>query len=395
MRVLLISNGFAIEYPLGGIERFVVSLARSLDRTRIEPVVCGLWHWGTEYDDRWLEALRAEGMEAFAAAPKDDTNPLRNYREVLAGIRANLTKPVDLIHSHSEFGDPAALWLKRELGARAVLRTVHNEREWPRRLLRRILLTNLLLPLRFDGEFGVSQRVVDNLNARPVARLLGRRATVLHNAVDFSRFPPNPDRAAARARVLHELGLPGDVALLGSVGRLAPQKGYDLLLNAMPAVVARHPGARLLLIGDGAERANLAAQRDALNLGDVVYFLGARKDVEQLLPALDIFVSSSRWEGLPTVILEAMASGTPVLGTRVSGTVELIQDEGTGKLVAANDAAALATGINDLLSAAGQTGALTSAADDYARSNFSINRVAREHEALYFDQVDGLRATST
>lgn len=395
LRVLLISNGFAIEYPLGGIERFVVSLARSLDRTRIEPVVCGLWDWGTEFDGRWLSVLRAEGIEAFAAAPKDDTNPLRNYREMLAGMRAHLSQPVDLIHSHSEFGDPAAIWLKRELGARALLRTVHNEREWPKRRLRRILFTNLLLPWRFDGEFGVSQRVVDNLNARPVARVLGKRSRVLHNAVDFSRFPPDPDRAVARSRVLEELGLPADALLLGSVGRLAPQKGYDLLLAAMPSVLARHPNARLLLIGDGAERANLEAQRDVHNLGDSVHLLGARTDVEQLLPALDLFVSSSRWEGLPTVILEAMACGTPVLGTRVSGTVELIEDGGTGKLVAPNDAGALALGINEMLDHPEMLVAVTGAANDFARGHFSMDRVAREHEALYFDQVDGLRATST
>lgn len=394
LRILLISNGFAIEYPLGGIERFVISLARAFDRTRVVPIICGLWDWGTEFDAHWLETLRDEGIEAFAAAPKDDSNPIRNYRQVLEGIRAHVSKPIDVIHSHSEFGDPAAIWLKNELEAHAILRTVHNEREWPRRPLRRLLLTNLVLPLCVDREYGVSRTVVENLDSRPIAWLLGKRAEVLHNVVDFGRFPTSPNRYAARSRITSELGIATDAPLVGSVGRLAPQKGYDILLDAMAEALRHRPDTHLLLIGDGNERANLEAQRGALGLGTAVHFLGARADVEQILPALDLFVSSSRWEGLPTVILEAMASQTPVLGTRVSGTVELIEDGVTGKLVAANDAHALALAINDLIVDEAGRSQLADAANLFARSHFSVDRVARAHEALYAG-IAGLRATRT
>src|SRR5690606_13770294 len=128
-----------------------------------------------------------------------------------------------------------ALLLRRKLGAQAAIRTVHNEREWPKRRLRRILLTSLAHPILMDAEFGVSQRVVEKLDARPVARLLGKRTQVLHNVLDFSRFDAHMDRESAAMHLRAALGIAHEAVLIGSVGRLTRQKGYDVLINAIPA----------------------------------------------------------------------------------------------------------------------------------------------------------------
>lgn len=389
IRVLLISNGFAIESPLGGIERFVIALAEALDRTRVEPIVCGLWDFGTEWDAKWMQHLRARGIHAFTAAPRDEQNPLRNYREIIAGIRTQTPCPIDIIHSHSEWSDPATLLLRRTLGARAAIRTVHNEREWKKSLPRRLVLTQTAAPLGFAREFGVSRRVVENLNARPLAKILGKRAEVLHNVVDFSRFPPNPDRAAARAALTAELGIPVDAPLLGTVGRLVPQKGFDLLLAAVPAILRQSPNAHLLIAGDGPDRAALEAQAASLGIADRVHLLGPRSDVERLLPALDLFVSSSRWEGLSTVIMEAMASGTAVLGTQVSGSSELIEDGVSGVLVPPEDIPALSAAAVSLLGDAARRARLANAANAFVREHFSVARVARQHEAIYEEIMRG------
>ena len=133
IRVLEIINGFAVEGPLGGVERFGIELAQALDPARIDPVVCGLWQWGTPYEARWIAQLRSQEIVAFAATPKRDDSPYRNFLAALRQTSAQIEQPVDIIHSHSEFGDVAALLLRRRLGARAVVRTVHNEREWPKR----------------------------------------------------------------------------------------------------------------------------------------------------------------------------------------------------------------------------------------------------------------------
>ncbi len=380
IRILQIMAGFAVEGPLGGIERFGIELARTLDKTQFEPILCGLWDFQTAFDQLWCERLNDEGIQAFLAAPKDDRSPYRNYGQILQGILAATPKPVDIIHSHSEFGDVAAIILRRQLGAKALVRTVHNEREWPKRPLRRLLLTNLFYPFVFDIELGVAQRVVDNLNQRPLARLAGRQAQRMYNAVNFDRFAANQiDKAAKR----QQLGLSPDATVIGTVGRLTKQKGYSVLLAAAPLVLTQMPTAHFLIIGTGELAASLQQQAQALGMADRVIFTGARSDIEELLAIMDIFVSSSLWEGLPTVILESMAAGVPVLATQVSGSTELVIDGVTGGLVAPGDPAKLAEGILKLLSNRQLALQMSEQARRFVAQRFSIQTVAQEHATLY------------
>jgi len=345
IRVLEIISGFAVEGPLGGLERFGIELSRALGRDACEPVVCGLWRYGTPYEDRWITLLRDEGIEAFYGADWDEAHPYQSFYRAWCGIRRHLDgQQVDLIHSHSQFGDGIALLEAQRLRARKILRTVHNEREWPRRPGRRVFLTNLVFPLRFDLEVGVSQQIVANLDARPVSRLLVRRSQCIYNAIDLDRFGATPEPSLKAAK-RQELGLPLDGPLVGSVGRLTQQKGYEVLIEAAAQVVALLPATRFVIVGDGELAAQLEEQAAALGVQDAVVFAGRRGDVEDLLSVMDLFVSSSLWEGLPTVILESMASRLPVVATNVSGTRELIQDGVSGWLVPPGDALSLAEAI--------------------------------------------------
>ncbi|MEZ4675708.1 MAG: glycosyltransferase [Caldilineaceae bacterium] len=380
IRVLQIIAGFAVEGPLGGIERFGIELARQLQRRGFDPILCGLWDFRTPFDQQWVERLNAEGITAFTAAPKDDDAPYRNYRDLLQGILRQSPRPVDIIHSHSEFGDVAALLLRRRLEARALVRTVHNEREWRKRPLRRLLLTNLLYPLFYDQELGVAQQVVDNLNRRVVARGLGRTAGRMYNALNFDRFTAvTVDRAAKRVA----LGLPAVGPIIGSVGRLTEQKGYHLLLEAVPQVLAHHPAAHFVLVGSGDQSAALVEQAHRLQIAAHVHFTGARGDIEELFGLFDLFVSSSLWEGLPTVILESMAAGVPVVATTVSGSSEQVIDGVTGRLVTPGDPVALAEGMIDLLGDPAKAAQLSAAARPFAMARFSIQAVAEAHVQLY------------
>ncbi len=354
LRVLQIIAGFALEGPLGGIERFGIELARVLAHDlahgngsrNFEPILCGLWDFHTPFDQVWCGRLNSEGIQAFIAAPKDDRSPYFNYVHLLQGILRGVSKPVDIIHSHSEFGDVAAMVLKHRLGAKALVRTVHNEREWGKRPLRRLLLPNLLYPFVFDAELGVAQRVVDNLDQRWVARSLGRKATRMYNALNFERFAKlQVDKAAKRA----SLGLPPHGPLIGTVGRLTLQKGYHILLEAVPTILRHYPDAHFLIVGTGDLATALQEQAQRSGLENQVHFTGARSDVEELFAIFDLFVSSSLWEGLPTVILESMAAGVAVVATRVSGSTELVNEGVTGRLVQPGDPMALATGIVEML----------------------------------------------
>lgn len=386
-RVLEIISGFAVEGPLGGIERFGIELAQRLDRTQVEPIVYGLWSYEAPYEERWLRKLRESGIEAFMPAVWSEEAPYRAFVRTVREARRHLRgQRVDIIHSHCQFGDVAALLLRRQLGATALVRTVHNEREWGRRPGRRLLLTNLLFPIVFDAELAVSQKVVDNLQGRPLSRLLRRPVHKAYNSLNFARIEQvSVDRAAKK----QSLGIPPDASVVGTIGRLMPQKGYHVLLKAAEIVLARRPETYFLIIGRGELEEELRELAAALNIEHRVIFTGPRTDIEELLPIMDLFANSSLWEGLPTAILESMAARVPVIATRVSGNTELIEDGVTGRLVMPEDAEGLARGIMEMLAASPEErAAMCAKAYAYVRANFSIDQVARQHEALYRELVN-------
>jgi glycosyltransferase involved in cell wall biosynthesis len=388
LRVLEIISGFAVEGPLGGIERFGIELARALPAENVQPIVCGMWSYGTEGEKQWLAALQAEGIEAFISAGWQAASPYHAFLHSLKGTKEQLAgQQVDVIHSHCQFGDALALLLRRQLGAKAVVRTVHNEREWIKRPLRRLLFTNFLAPLLLQKEMGVSQQVVENLNRRAVARLSRRQALLSYNSINLERFEqPIPPQVIAARRAA--LGLPADAILIGSIGRLEPQKGYPHLLDAMEEVVQRIPRAHLLLAGEGTLASQLQAQATASPVADHLHLVGPQREIEQLYAMLNLFVSSSLWEGLPTVLLEAMAAGVPVVATKVSGSTELVQDGVTGRLVSPDNASALSQAIVAALSEHEATGRMVEVAHKSLRP-FDIRNAARTHAHLYRSLVNG------
>ncbi len=377
--VLQLLSGLAVEGPLGGVARFGIELSRHLDPDRFAVTLCGLWDYHTGYEAHWQAQLTAEGIPTFVAAPWHATQPYQSCVAALRGAQAELTGKYSIIHSHGEFADLAALALRRRLGAQAIVRTVHNEREWSKRPLFGALFTHLLYPLAFTQELGVAQTVVDNLDQRPLAKLVGRQAQLLHNALNVSRFSQPATGQLTRAA----LGLPSTAYLIGSVGRLRPQKGYHIFLAAAAQVRQALPNAHFVLIGDGELRPDLEAQAHALGIAEAVTFLGPRHDVEQLYGLLDLFVSSSLWEGLPTVILEAMAAGRPVVATAVAGTRELVREGETGLLAPSDDPAALAAAIVHMAREPDAAGIMAERAKRFVSEHFSIDKVARRHETLY------------
>lgn len=387
IRVLEIISGFAVEGPLGGIERFGISLAQNLDRARFEPIVCGLWAYGTPYEYQWVERLRAQGIEAYIAADWLPESPYQSFRNTLPSLQRHREAPVDIIHSHCQFGDAAAIWLKyRHLPSARLLRTVHNEREWGTRPLRRLFLTNFLYPLLFASEWGVAQRVVDNLNRRPLAHLLRHQARLVYNALDLQRFD---QLTTAPATTRHALGLAQATPIIGTVGRLAPQKGYEYLLRAIPQVVAQFPQAHFVIVGDGELRDSLHQLAADLGVRDHVLFTGPRSDIEAIIASFDLFVNSSLWEGLPTVLMESMAARIPVIATTVAGNLELVIPDQTGILIPPANPTAIAQAILRLrYTEPTWLQTITDQAYHHVQHRFSITAVARLHEQLYQALLD-------
>lgn len=185
--------------------------------------------------------------------------------------------------------------------------------------------------------------------------------SVIHSGIDLARF----GKARDRRRVKDEFGIEEDAFLIGSVGHLAEHKGQSTLLEALATLAGPMPGLRLLMIGEGSERAALEAAAKQGPLAGRVVFSGFREDIPQLMSSLDLFVLASiSGEGSPAVIKEAMASGVPIVATDLDGVREIVEDGKEAILVLPDDPERLANAIRDV------------AGDPVLRA--SITRAARE-----------------
>ena len=146
-----------------------------------------------------------------------------------------------------------------------------------------------------------------------------------------------PSSDAERQALRGEFGIEPDAPVIGSVGRLATVKGYDRLLGALPGVARAHPGVVLLLIGDGPERGELETQANGLGMRERVRFAGFRADARGCYDIMDLFVLSSRSEGMPVALLEAMAAECPVAVTSCGEQPAVVADGAAGILLPDDD----------------------------------------------------------
>ncbi len=389
VEVMELIAGFSLEKPLGGIERFVIELARRVDREQFALSVFGLWCFEPVLKQRWIRLLNEAGVSTYEGSDWDEFRPYRafarSYRHLAKTLR---DRPVDILHSHDQFGDVMAVMLKLAHPRMKIVRTTHNEREWKKRPLRRIFLRGLLYPLAYDAEVALNPKMVADLDSRLAARVWRRRARCIGNALNLDRFARSPGSAE---EVKRELGIAPSAVVIGSIGRLSEQKGYSIFLQAAARVLNEKPGTSFIITGSGELEEALKHQASNLGVVEQVIFTGARPDVERLLGAFDLFVSSSLWEGLPTVIMESMAAGVPVLATRIPGTVDLITDGETGLLAAPGDPEALAGRILFALDHPELRAELAGRARK-AVEKFSIGSAAAQYEALFLDLAGGRQA---
>jgi sugar transferase (PEP-CTERM/EpsH1 system associated) len=208
-------------------------------------------------------------------------------------------------------------------------------------------------------------------------RVPARKVRTIHNGVDTERYSPG-ERAPAR----QALGLPLDCTLVGTVSRLDPVKDQVGLIRAF-AQTANKGKTVLVIAGDGPSHRQLEALVNELGLGDRVRLLGERGDVPLILRALDVFVLSSIGEGISNAILEAMATGLPVIATRVGGNIELVQDGLTGRLIEPRRPEALAKALTGYFHDPALACAHGAAGRERAAREFGLERMLAGYTALY------------
>lgn len=206
------------------------------------------------------------------------------------------------------------------------------------------------------------------------------RITVIPNGVRVEDYGEPLDQASLRA----ELNVPPDGWLLGSVGRLTNQKGFDVLLHALSLLP--HRDIHLLVLGTGEQEGTLRTLAASLSLQDRVYFAGYRYDVPRLLGALDLYVHAARFEGMPHTLLEAMAARCPVVATAVDGICSLIDDEVHGWLVPPENPNALAAAIHVALGDPMERHRRAAAAQERVAMHFSVEAMVAAWESILMDR---------
>jgi len=352
----------------GGAERVAVHLATGLNRRRYETTVISLsGRVGCDLD-HILEGAEIEARY-LGKHPGFDYRVYTRLDSVLTEVEP------DVIHTHLHvlrYSLPSMLLMRRV----AMVHTVHNlaEREVePRaRLIQRYALTHGVKPIAVAEEVAASLKSLYGI----------QRCQVISNGIPTELYAnPQTSRKDWRAKE----GFKDNDILFVCVARFWPQKNHAFLLKSFALGPASDPRAHLVLVGEGELRPNLEEQAKNLNVAEKVHFLGLRSDIPDVLGAMDVFVLSSDYEGNPLSVMEAMASGLPILSTAVGGVPKLFEAGNEGFLVAPRDFHALAKSMNSLLKYQAAREFMGAAAASRARKDYDVANMVRAYEDVYED----------
>ena len=315
-----------------------------------------------------VRAFLAAGVPTFELAINMDLDPW------LVGRLARLVRSrgAHAVHTHGVHADLYGRLCLQGLDGVLLLQTRHNDDRFRRLWIMRLL--NQWLARRCVRIVAISDAVREFVCA--VEGIPPRKVERIYYGLDAAPAPQNV------VDLRTELGWAG-APLIGFVGRLTGQKGVDVLLNAFAIVHRALPMARLLLIGDGPQRAALAALAGRLQISAAVHFAGWREDARAQMAALNVLAIASRWEGFGLVTLEAMQAGVAVVASRVSALPEIVLDGETGLLVPAANAAKLAAALLALLQDPQRAMQLGENGRLRAAQLFTVKQMAVQHAALY------------
>ena len=357
---------------VGGAERLVQSLMRGLDRERFATAAVNLYSPGPVG-----EQLFADGFEVVSGLARGRFDPAagRRLHEALERQQARVVYVPD-----SALPLFWAGWLRRRRPPWRLVVGFHSTGKVEDAFQHRIAagsafpVTDRFVALAESHE----RYLVAELHVDPL------RTEVIGSGVDLERFHPPADRLSAKRAA----GFDADEPLVGIVAALRPEKHHALFLRMASRVARRIPAARFLIIGAGPERPRLEGLTRDLRLHEQVRFLGVRDDIPELYRALDVAVLCSLpvVETYPVSLLEALASGVPVVSTRVGSIADLVDGGVTGTLVASGDEAALAEEVERLLADAARRERMGRAARAAAQARFDRAAMIAAYARL-FEQV--------
>jgi glycosyltransferase involved in cell wall biosynthesis len=366
VRILWLSKGLG----RGGAEQLLVSAAERIDRSRFQLEVAYVLPW----KDALVPDFERLGVSThcLGSSRAADVRWIPRLRSLVRQGR------FDLVHTHMPLVATAARTVSRR--SVRIIHTEHNTWEHYRFATR---WGNRLTYPRNVAVIAVSHAVATSIKRCPTVRTWPT-VHVIHHGAEAPALRSLAPEARMRARLA--LGLPQDALVVGSIGNFTPKKDHRTLLEATAKARESYGELRLVLVGSGPLEHELREIARSLGLAEWVLFAGSRDDAAQLLPAFDVFALSSRNEGLPIALLEAMAAGVPSVATSVGGVPEIITGGREGLLVPYGDADVLADALITMLSdpdfrnSAGAYAAQTS-------RRFDITQAVHEIETVYLEAL--------
>jgi glycosyltransferase involved in cell wall biosynthesis len=356
--------------PVGGAEDLVAAMVTGLNpqRFQVQAATIGLPGAVGEELTRAGHPVVSLGLDLKRTS----------FFRIVARVRDLLGDAgPDILHTHLYHPNLYGRLASLGMGLSGIVASVHNS--YTRVKLHRCLW-NFLLSGVTDKVLVSSPRVWQDV--RTWDRVPAGKLEVFPYGIRLSGLDDATDPAEVRA----ELGVTGFV--LGLVGRLEEQKGQRFLLAAVPELSREIPNLTVLIVGEGREKEALRRQAEELNVSPLVRFLGTRRDLPRLFRAMDLFVQPSLWEGMPLTLLLAMGAGLPVVGTRVSGITEVIEDGKNGWLVAPGDSEALAAAILELYRGPELRSRMGQAARQTVAESHSQEAMLRRLEGIYLQIME-------
>lgn len=359
MRILYVIDGFGV----GGAEMLLLDL---LDEARRRGFVTHVAYFspGPLADD---VARRADGVTRLSR------HRLRDPRALWRAVRLMRAFRPDVVHTHLTKSDLVGQLAARIVGVPRRIMTFHNTDAWRRRRLPTLIYK--LLTAGATRRIAVSAEVARHIAQTGTAP--ANAIEVIANGVDTDRFDP------ARQTPLAQLAAPVGAVRVAIIGRLTAQKDHENFLAAAARLAQSQPAVHFYIIGEGELRAALEDRARALALlPDRLTFTGILRDMPAVLAASDVVVLSSAWEGLPIILLEAMAMARAIVATAV-GEIPTLLEAGAGIVVPPGDPEALAAAIRQLVDDPGLRARLGSAARDRVVKDYSNRTMLARTFALY------------
>jgi len=376
IRVLQLIKGLDIGNRNGGSDKFGLELAKALKSLGIQVSLASLNRFDTRIEQDNLTLLRELSIPVVFIEGKNTLFKL--FSPQLAEYCRQYN--INAINSHFQVGTLMAIRTRRFGYRGKIIRTAHIDKEWGDGVcpwLLRQVFTKCIFPLQTDLQVGVSRNIVQTINSYPGTRLSNRMAKLVYNGILRNWFEPIPNKKYSNS----------PKKVIGAIGLLIERKGYDYLIGAMPKVLERFPESKLVIVGEGDYREVLKTQINRLKLSHNVELIGRQSDVRYWLEKMDLFVLPSLVEGLPTVIIESMARGVPVIASNIPGNDELVFNEETGWLADARSANDLAAKILEALDNPTKYEKISSRAFTVVR-DLTIDNAAMQYAALYSSLLD-------